>query len=125
MGGAYLMGIVTPLVLIALLFNAAKKKVRDPKFTLTIASYRKRISVSRLVGAIVFAASGLFFIGLALAGESQSGNSMQRWIGRQLNQHIATHAGDVPNWISWPALLSFTAFLVYLVAKPRHKEPIT
>jgi 4-hydroxybenzoate polyprenyltransferase len=107
-------------------FNGAKKKVRDPKFTLAIASYRKRISLSRLVGSVVFAASGLFFIGLALAGESQSGNGMQRWISRQLNHQLATHAGQIPNWIAWPALLLFAATLVYLVLKPRHeKEPLT
>ena len=122
LGGAYLMGIVTPLVLLALAFTGAKKRVRDPKLTLAIASYRKRISLSRLVGAVVFGASGLFFIGLALAGESQSGNSLQRWISRQLNHHLATHAGQVPNWITWPALFAFAALLVFLVVKPRHKE---
>jgi cytochrome c-type biogenesis protein len=126
MGLSYLAGIILPLVLIAVVFNGAKKKVRDPKFTLAIASYRKRISLSRLVGSVVFAASGLFFIGLALAGESQSGNSMQRWISRQLNHQLAAHAGQIPNWIAWPALLLFAATLVYLVLKPRHeKEPLT
>ncbi|HEU5212767.1 MAG TPA: cytochrome c biogenesis protein CcdA [Gaiellaceae bacterium] len=122
LGGAYLMGIVTPLVLLALVFNGAKKKLRDPKLTLAIAQYRKRISLSRLVGAVVFGASGLFFIGLALAGESQSGNSVQRWISRQLNHHVATHAGQVPNWVTWPALAVLAALLVFLVVKPRHKE---
>jgi cytochrome c-type biogenesis protein len=126
MGLSYLAGIILPLVLIAAVFNGAKKKVRDPKLTLAIASYRKRISLSRLVGSVVFAASGLFFIGLALAGESQSGNSMQRWISRQLNHQLAAHAGQIPNWIAWPALLLFAATLVYLVLKPRHeKEPLT
>jgi cytochrome c-type biogenesis protein len=126
MGLSYLGGIILPLVLIAVIFNGAKKKVRDPKFTLAIASYRKRISLSRLVGAVIFGASGLFFIGLALAGESQSGNSMQRWISRQLNHHLATHAGQIPNWITWPVLLVFAAALAYLVLKPRHrKEPLT
>jgi cytochrome c-type biogenesis protein len=126
MGLSYLAGIILPLVLIAVVFNGAKKKVRDPKFTLAIASYRKRISLSRLVGSVVFAASGLFFIGLALAGESQSGNRMQRWISRQLNHQLAAHAGQIPNWIAWPALLLFAATLVYLVLKPRHeKEPLT
>ena len=118
MGGAYLLGIVAPLVAIALLFQGAKKKVRDPKLTLALASYRKRISLSRLVGSVVFGASGLFFIGLALAGESQSGNGMQRWISRQLNHHVATHAGQVPNWITFPALMTFAAVLVFLVIRP-------
>lgn len=126
MGGAYLMGIVAPLVVIALLFQGAKKKVRDPKVTLALSSYRKRISLSRLVGAVVFGASGLFFIGLALAGESQSGNSMQRWISRQLNHHVATHAGQIPNWVMWPTLALFAAALIFLVVKPRQqKEPLT
>ncbi len=126
MGGAYLMGIVAPLVAIALLFQGAKKKVRDPKFTLELGGYRKRISLSRLVGAVVFGASGLFFIGLALAGESQSGNSAQRWISRQLNHHVATHAGQIPNWVMWPTLALFAAALLFLVVRPRHqKEPLT
>jgi hypothetical protein len=118
LGIAYLAGIVVPLVAIALLFNGAKKKVRDPKFTLAVGAYRKRISLSRLVGAVVFAASGLFFIGLALAGESQSGNRMQRWISLQLNHHVATHAGQVPNWLTFPALAVFAAALVFLVVRP-------
>jgi cytochrome c biogenesis protein CcdA len=118
LGGAYLMGIVTPLVAIALLFNGAKRKARDPKFTLAFGSYRKRISLSRLVGSLVFGAFGLFFIGLALAGESQSGNSAQRWISLQLNHHLAAHAGQVPNWITFPALVAFAAVLVFLVVRP-------
>ena len=122
MGGAYILGIVFPLVAIALLFNGAKWKVRDPKFMLALAGYRKRISLSRLVGSLVFGSFGLFFIGLALAGESQSGNSMQRWISRQLNHHIAIHAGQIPNWVMWPALALFAALLILLVLRPRKKE---
>ncbi len=125
LGGAYILGIVFPLVILALAFSGAKKKVRDPKFTLSIASYRKRISVSRFVGTLVFGASGLFFIGLALAGESQSGNRMQRWISAQLNHHLAAHAGGVPNWITWPGLALFAATLIFVVLRPRKKEPIT
>jgi cytochrome c-type biogenesis protein len=122
LGGAYILGIVFPLVILALAFHGAKKKVRDPKFTLALGSYRKRISVSRLVGTILFGAFGLLFIGLALAGESQSGNRLQRWIAAQLNNHIAAHAGQVPNWISWPALALFAATLIFLVLTSRKKE---
>jgi cytochrome c-type biogenesis protein len=122
LGGAYILGIVFPLVILALAFHGAKKKVRDPKFTLALGSYRKRISASRLVGTILFGAFGLLFIGLALAGESQSGNRLQRWIAAQLNNHIAAHAGQVPNWISWPALALFAATLIFLVLTSRKKE---
>lgn len=122
LGGAYLLGIVTPLVAIALLFKGAKKQVRDPKLTLALGGYRKRISLSRLVGSLVFGGFGLFFVGLALAGESQSGNSMQRWISRQLNHHLAAHAGQIPNWVMWPALGLFAALLVFLVVKPSRPQ---
>jgi cytochrome c biogenesis protein CcdA len=125
LGGAYILGIVFPLVVLALAFSGAKKRVRDPKFTFSLGSYRKRISVSRFVGAVVFAASGLFFIALAFAGESQNGPAFQRWISHQLNHHVAAHAGQVPNWLMWPALLVFAAVLVFLVLKPRNKEPLT
>jgi len=125
LGGAYILGIVFPLVVLALAFTGAKKKVRDPKFTLTLGTYRKRISLSRFVGSLVFGASGLFFIGLAFAGESQRGNSVQRWISRQLNHHLAAHAGQLPNWITWPTLLLFAALLVFLVVKPRQKESLS
>ena len=123
LGGAYILGIVFPLVILALVFHGAKGRFRDPKFTLAIASYRKRISLSRFVGALVFGASGLFFIGLALTGESQAGNGMQRWISAQLNRHLAAQAGQVPNWVVWPALAVFAAALIFLVLRPR-KEPL-
>jgi cytochrome c-type biogenesis protein len=122
LGGAYILGIVFPLVILALVFHGAKGRLRDPKFTLALGSYRKRISLSRFVGALVFGASGLFFIILALAGESQSGNGMQRWISAQLSHHLAAHAGQVPNWLMWPALALFAAALIFLVSRPR-KEP--
>jgi cytochrome c-type biogenesis protein len=125
MGGAYILGIVFPLVILALVFSGAKKKVRDPKFTLSVGTYRKRISLSRFVGALVFGASGLFFIGLAFAGESKNGPGFQRWIGAQLNRHLAAHAGQVPNWLGWPALALFALTLIVLVLKPRKKEPLT
>ena len=122
MGGAYILGIVFPLVTLAIVFNGAKRKLRDPKFTLSPGIYRKRISLSRLIGSVVFGASGLFFIGLAFAGESKNGPGFQRWIGGFLNQHLAAHAGQVPNWLSWPSLSLFSLALIFLVLKPRNKE---
>jgi len=122
MGGAYILGIVFPLVTLAIVFNGAKRKLRDPKFTLSLGGYRKRISLSRLIGSVVFGASGLFFIGLAFAGESKNGPGFQRWIGGFLNQHLAAHAGQVPNWLSWPSLSLFSLALIFLVLKPRNKE---
>ncbi len=121
LGGAYILGIVFPLVAIALFFQGARRKVRDPKLTVRLGGYAKRISLSRLVGAVVFAASGVFFVVLALTGEAENAPGFQRDLGRWLN-HVGVHAGAVPNYVAWPALLAFAATLTYLVVKPRKKE---
>lgn len=121
LGGAYILGIVFPLVVIALFFQGAKKKVRDPKLNLHLGDYAKRISLTRLVGSAVFAASGLFFIVLALTGEAENAPGFQRQLGVWLN-HVGSHAGAVPNYLAWPALLAFAAGLAFLVVKPHKKE---
>lgn len=121
LGGAYILGIVFPLVVIALFFQGAKKKVRDPKVWIRIGDYAKRISVTRLLGTIVFAASGVFFIVLALTGDAQNAPGFQRDLGRWLN-HLGAQADGVPNYLACPALLAFAGALTYLVVKPRKKE---
>lgn len=121
LGGAYILGIVFPLVVIALLFQGARKKARDPKLNLRLGDYAKRISLSRLVGSLVFAASGVFFIGLALTGEAENAPDFQRRLGLWLN-HVGAEAGQIPNYLAWPALLGFAATLTYLVARPHKKE---
>jgi preprotein translocase subunit SecG len=125
MGGAYILGIVFPLLVIALCYKGAKRKLRDPKFTLALGTYRKRTSLSRLAGTVVFGACGLLFIGLAFAGESRHEPGFQRWISAFLNGHLAAHAGQIPNWITWPALMLFATTLIVLVVKPSHKKETT
>ena len=121
LGGAYILGIVLPLVVIALFFHGASKRVRDPKLRLRVGDYVKRISLTRLVGTIVFTASGLFFIALALTGQAENAPGFQRQLGVWLN-HLGAQAGAVPNYVAWPALFLFVAALTYLVVKPRRKE---
>jgi cytochrome c-type biogenesis protein len=125
MGGAYILGIVFPLLVIALCYKGAKRKLRDPKFTLALGTYRKRTSLSRLAGTVVFGACGFLFIGLAFAGESRHEPGFQRWISAFLNGHLAAHAGQIPNWITWPALMLFATTLIVLVVKPSHKKETT
>lgn len=121
LGGAYILGIVFPLVAIALFFQGARRKVRNPKLWIRVGGHAKRISATRLAGTIVFAASGVFFVVLALTGEAESAPGFQRELGRWLG-HVGVRAGSVPNYVAWPALLAFAAALTYLVVKPRTKE---
>jgi cytochrome c biogenesis protein CcdA len=121
MGGAYILGIVFPLVILALLFEGARRRVRDPRLTLSVAGWTKRISLSRLVGAIVFGASGVFFIILAFTGEAQNAPGFQRQLGVWLSE-LGSHAGDIPNYLAWPALAAFAVTLCYLVLRPGAEE---
>ncbi len=124
LGGAYILGIVFPLVIIALFFTGAKRTFRDPRVTISLGSYRKQTSLSRLVGTVVFGAFGFLFVGLALTGQSRRELNFQRSFNAFLNQHLATIAGNVPNWLAWPALAVFVTALVVLVGKStRKKEP--
>ena len=88
--------------------------LRQPELTGTAGSVF-------LLGAIVFAASGVFFIVLAVTGDAQNAPGFQRDLGRWLN-HLGAQADGVPNYLAWPALLAFAGALTYLVVKPRKKE---
>lgn len=121
MGGAYILGIVFPLVILALLFEGTRRRVRDPRLTLRAGEWTKRISLSRLAGAVVFGASGLFFIILAFSGEAQNAPAFQRRLGVWLDQ-LAAHAGNIPNYLAWPGLAAFAITLGYLVLRPGTKE---
>ena len=122
MGGAYILGIVFPLVVLAMFFTGAKHKIRDPKFTLSFGSYHKRTSVSRVVGTGLFGAFGLLFIGLAFTGQSRRELGFQRSFNTFLNNHLAIYAGGIPNWFAWPVLVIFVAVLIAVVVRSSHKK---
>jgi cytochrome c biogenesis protein CcdA len=122
MGGAYILGIVFPLVVLALFFNGAKHKIRDPKFTFSLGAYVKRTSLSRVVGTVVFGTFGLLFIGLAYTGKSRTELGFQRSINSFLNNLVAAYAGQIPNWIAWPVLIVFVSSLITIVIRSSHKK---
>ncbi|MEP7335914.1 MAG: cytochrome c biogenesis protein CcdA, partial [Actinomycetota bacterium] len=70
LGIAYVAGMMAPLVPLALVYGKAKARVRDPKLTLRLAGYSKRIGLAALSGVVVFAGFGVLFIVLALTGNS-------------------------------------------------------
>lgn len=124
LGGAYILGIVFPLVVIALFFTGAKRKARDWKFTIRWGSYVKPTSLSRLVGTTVFGGFGLFFVVAAVTGQSRRALGFQRSMSAFLNNHVAPYATHISNWVAWPALAMFVAVLFAVVVRSlRKKEP--
>jgi len=125
LGGAYIMGIVFPLVVIAIFFAGAKRKVRDWKFTIRLGNYVRPTSLSRVVGTAVFGGFGLFFVVMAVTGQSRRALGFQRSMSTFLDNHVAPYAAHVSNWVAWPALTLFVTVLVAVVVRSlRKKEPI-
>jgi hypothetical protein len=121
LGGAYILGLVAPLLPIAFVVGRLRRRMRDPKLTVRLGGYAKRTTVSRLAGSVIFAGFGLLFVVLALTGNAETAPGFQRtlagWFGR-----IAVRFGDVPNAVAWPALAVSGLVFAYLVLKPRQQE---
>ncbi len=123
LGGVYILGLVFPLLLVAFAVGRLRGLVRDPRLTVHLGNYAKRLTLSRLAGSLVFAGFGVLFIVLALTGNAETAPGFQRdlglWIGR-----LTRHLDSVPNAVAWPAVAAAALLLAYLVLKPssRHLE---
>lgn len=118
LGGAYILGIVTPLLPVALTFAYARKRVRDPRLTLRVGSYVKSTTLSRVVGSVVFAGFGTLFVVLALTGNAQTTPGFQRTLGVWA-RWIAVRIDGVPNLVAVPLLAAVALLLLYFVIKPK------
>jgi cytochrome c-type biogenesis protein len=125
LGGVYILGLISPLLPLAFAWGRLRGRVRDPRIGLRLGQWTKRISLSRLLGTVVFGAFGLLFIGLALTGNAESAPGFQRtlglWVGR-----AAHHLNSVPNEVAWPLIVVAVGLLAYLVLRsPEPKEETT
>jgi len=109
-GGAYVAGLVAPLGPLALLAGRLRR-VRDPKLTLRMRGYTKRLTVSRLAGSVLFAAFGLLFVGLALTGNSETAPAFQETLGVWARR-LAAYVDGVPNLVAFPILAAVVAALL-------------
>lgn len=121
LGGAYVLGLVAPLLPLAALAAGARKRVRDRPLLLRLAGRTKAITVSRLAGALVFGAFGLVFVGLAITGNSEAAPGFQVALARELAQ-VAGALEDVPNLVAAPLLAGAAAAFAYLVIRSRREE---
>jgi cytochrome c-type biogenesis protein len=116
LGIAYVAGMMTPLIPLALVYGKAKHKVRDPKVTLRLGAHGKRIGAIRLVGVLLFAGFGLLFISLALTGNAETAPAFQKTMGVWMRE-IASYVDGVPNLVSLPILLLLVGGFAYLVLR--------
>ena len=116
LGGAYVAGMMAPLIPIALVWGRTAGRVREPKVTLRLASYSKRIGVAKLAGSAVFASFGVLFIGLALTGASDTAPDFQQAIGLRMRR-VSDSLDEVPNLVSLPLLLALLAGFTYSIAR--------
>lgn len=117
LGGVYILGLVFPLLPVAFAVGRLRGRMRDPRLTVRVGNYAKRLTLSRLAGSFVFAGFGVLFIVLALTGNAETAPGFQRdlglWIGR-----LTRHLDSVPNAIAWPLVVASAVFLAYLVFRP-------
>ena len=116
LGAAYLAGLVTPLVPLALLAGRLRGRVPDPRLTLRLGGYTKRLTVSRLAGSTLFGGFGLLFIGLALTGNSETAPAFQETLGIW-TRRLGAYVDDVPNVVALPALAAVVAAFVFAVIR--------
>lgn len=119
LGAAYVTGLVAPLVPLALLAGRVRGRVPDPRLTLRLGRYTKRLTVSRLVGSIMFAGFGLLFIVLALTGNSETAPAFQETLGVWARR-LGARLDDLPNLVVLPVLVvALTAFAYAALRKGR------
>jgi len=116
LGVAYVAGMMIPLIPLALLYGRAKGRVRDPKITLRIGSYAKRIGAIRFSGAVLFAGFGLLFVALALTGNSETAPSFQRTLGLWMRE-VSSYVDSIPNLVALPILAALVAGFGYAVVR--------
>lgn len=116
LGAAYVAGMMAPLIPLALIYGKAKTRVKDPKLTLQLGSFSKRIGAMKFLGVVIFAGFGALFIGLAVTGNSDTAPGFQRAIGSWM-RGIAAYVDGVPNIVSLPLLLALAAGFAYAMTR--------
>lgn len=114
LGIAYVAGMMTPLIPVALVFGKARTRVKDPSLTLRLGGRSKRIGAAKLLGVVVFAGFGVLFITLALTGNSDTAPGFQKTMGAWMRE-VAASVDGVPNAVSLPVLAALVGSFAYAV----------
>jgi cytochrome c-type biogenesis protein len=116
LGIAYVAGMMAPLVPLALVYGRAKQRVREPKVTLRLGGYTKRIGIAKLAGAVLFSGFGLLFIVLALTGNSDTAPGFQTAMGGFV-RGFGARFDSVPNVVSLPILVAVIGAFLFAILR--------
>jgi cytochrome c biogenesis protein CcdA len=121
LGVAYVLGMVFPLLLAALLWDRlsfARRSLNLRPVTLSIRGRQMRVRATDLCAGILFLAMGLLMIGLALTGRATYTPKFLLAFNRWGSDRLATLAdrlGWVPDWAFALALLGLLLLAAFLV----------
>jgi hypothetical protein len=126
LGVAYVLGMVFPLFLAALVWDRlgfARRPLRLPPIALTILGRQVRVRPTDLGAGILFVAMGLLMIGLALTGRATYTPdfllAFNRW-GSDRLATLASRLGWIPDWAVALGVLGLF-LLIALLAWPRRR----
>lgn len=120
LGAAYVVGLVAPLIPLALLAGRIRGRVPDPRLTLRLGGREKRITLSRLAGAALFGGLGLLFVALALTGNAEAAPAFQETLGLWARR-FGAQVDEVPNVVALPLLLALAGAVVFSLRRKGHQ----
>ena len=109
LGGLYLFGLVTPLLLAGFGVQRLRGRVRDKRFTLRVAALEIRTTAARAASAAMFFVLGVGVIVLALTGQARSAPAAQEAFGRWLSQVADGLVEAIPAGAGWALVLALLA----------------
>lgn len=128
MGGIYLLGLVTPLVLTAAgvgkLRGRLSGRFTDPQVTLRLKGHAVETTRMRLAASLAFVVLGALMIVLALSGQAESAPGFQAEIGRRLQDGAGWLSAHTPIVVGWALVFSFVIALVALAVHTHQRDRI-
>lgn len=120
-GGAYVVGMVGPLFLMALLWEAvdwrARGLFRPRRITYRLGALRRTLAVTDLASGLLLLVLGAAAVAIGIAGASTpAGGEWQAQVAvwlQQIGTAVTVRLGFVPNWAAGLLILSAVAVLAW------------
>jgi cytochrome c-type biogenesis protein len=124
MGGIYLLGLITPLILTAVGIVRLRDRLSDPEVEVSLAGRTLRTTRLRLAAGLSFVVLGALMIVLALSGQAESAPAFQAGFGRMLQDGAGWLAASTPMLLGWAVVAGIATAIVALVLHTHHRDRI-